>query len=258
MRRADRRGHRRHPAGAGRAHQRARSRPRVPGRGRIVQRAGRDRCQAGPGPGPGRRHRQDPAGPALERLLRQGTGRPLLPVLRPGPLRRPVRARGHRLPGRLRPLDRAAQHRVLPRPPRAQGHRGRDLWSPASSRWSRRRRLRGPGLGACRRRRAARVPGARAETARRARRAGLVPASRHAAPRGTSARQLAVGFIGAGNYASSMLLPHLARMARRPPGARRHHPVAVGGQRQRRFGFATASTNADAVLATSRWTRSSS
>ena len=92
---------------AGRADRGPRRRPRVPGRGRHLQRAGRDRGQAGPGPGPGGRHRQDQAGPALERLLRQGAGRPVLPVLRPGPLRRPLRAGRRRLPGRLRPLDRA-------------------------------------------------------------------------------------------------------------------------------------------------------
>ena len=111
---------------AGRAHQRPRRRPRVPGRGRLLQRAGRDRGQAGPGPGPGGRHRQDQAGPALERLLREGTRRPVLPVLRPGPVRRPVRAGGRRLPGRLRPLDRAPQPGVLPGPAGPQGPRGRD------------------------------------------------------------------------------------------------------------------------------------
>ena len=88
--------------------------------------AGRDRGQAGPGPGPGGRHRQDQAGPALERLLRQGAGRPVLPVLRPGPLRRPLRAGRRRLPGRLRPLDRAPQPGVLPGPAGPQGPRGRD------------------------------------------------------------------------------------------------------------------------------------
>ncbi len=62
------------------------------------------------------------------------------------------------------------------------------------------------------------------------------------------ARSLRVGFIGAGNYASSMLLPHLAR-----------HPevelVRVATRRslsavnaQRRFGFVTMGTDADAVI----------
>jgi predicted dehydrogenase/threonine dehydrogenase-like Zn-dependent dehydrogenase len=74
------------------------------------------------------------------------------------------------------------------------------------------------------------------------------PAGRPTAPRGTSERQLAVGFIGAGNYASSVLLPHLARLST-------VHLAHVATTRslsavnaQRRFGFTTASTNADAVL----------
>ena len=78
----DRRGHGRRPGVAGRDLQRPRRRPRVPGRGRILQRAGRDRGQAGQGPRPRGRHRQDPPGPAVERLLRQGARRPVLPVLR--------------------------------------------------------------------------------------------------------------------------------------------------------------------------------
>ncbi|HLK01171.1 MAG TPA: bi-domain-containing oxidoreductase [Streptosporangiaceae bacterium] len=60
--------------------------------------------------------------------------------------------------------------------------------------------------------------------------------------------QLAVGFIGAGNYASSMLLPHLARMStvRLAHVATTKSLSAVNAQRK--FGFATASTTADAVL----------
>ncbi len=51
------------------------------------------------------------------------------------------------------------------------------------------------------------------------------------APRGGSTGQLQIGFIGAGNYASSMLLPHLARLGTAPACARRDHPVAVGDER---------------------------
>ncbi len=67
-------------------------------------------------------------------------------------------------------------------------------------------------------------------------------------PRGTSAGRLAVGFIGAGNYASSMLLPQLARLdtVRLARVATTRSLSAVNAQR--RFGFATASTSADAVL----------
>ena len=66
--------------------------------------------------------------------------------------------------------------------------------------------------------------------------------------RGRDAGQLTVGFIGAGNYASSMLLPHLARLGTVTLAhvATTRSLSAVNAQR--RFGFATASTCADAVL----------
>jgi predicted dehydrogenase/threonine dehydrogenase-like Zn-dependent dehydrogenase len=60
--------------------------------------------------------------------------------------------------------------------------------------------------------------------------------------------QLAVGFIGAGNYATSILLPHLAKN----PAVRLAHVATTRSlsavNAQQRFGFATASTSADAVL----------
>jgi predicted dehydrogenase/threonine dehydrogenase-like Zn-dependent dehydrogenase len=76
----------------------------------------------------------------------------------------------------------------------------------------------------------------------------LISGSRAAAPRGTSKGQVAVGFIGAGNYASSMLLPHLAKLetVRLTHVATNRSLSAVNAQR--RFGFVTASTTADAVL----------
>ena len=69
-----------------------------------------------------------------------------------------------------------------------------------------------------------------------------------AAPRRMAEQRLAIGFIGAGNYASSMLLPHLARLnaIRLAHVATTRSLSAVNAQR--RFGFATASTTADAVL----------
>jgi predicted dehydrogenase/threonine dehydrogenase-like Zn-dependent dehydrogenase len=86
-----------------------------------------------------------------------------------------------------------------------------------------------------------------AERAEQAASVRLVTADR-SAPRGTDGRQLSVGFIGAGNYASSMLLPHLAHL-----GEVRLAHVATNrslsaANAQRRFGFGTASTSADAVL----------
>jgi len=78
--------------------------------------------------------------------------------------------------------------------------------------------------------------------------ASMVRAGTGAAPRGTSDGRLAIGFIGAGNYASAMLLPHLARLekAHLAHVATTRSLSAVNAQR--RFEFATASTNADAVF----------
>ncbi len=72
------------------------------------------------------------------------------------------------------------------------------------------------------------------------------PARVAGAPAG--GRALRVGFIGAGNYATSMLLPHLKDDPRvqlaRVATARSLSAVNA----QRRFGFATAETGADTVL----------
>ena len=67
-------------------------------------------------------------------------------------------------------------------------------------------------------------------------------------PRGRTDGRLAIGFIGAGNYASSMLLPSIAGL----PNAHLAHVATTrplsAVNAQRRFGFTTASTKADAVL----------
>ena len=74
--------------------------------------------------------------------------------------------------------------------------------------------------------------------------------SKTPAPRRTSAqdKEVEVGFIGAGNYASSMLLPHLAQLKtiRLAHVATTRSLSAVNAQRK--FGFTTASTSAEAVL----------
>jgi predicted dehydrogenase/threonine dehydrogenase-like Zn-dependent dehydrogenase len=75
-------------------------------------------------------------------------------------------------------------------------------------------------------------------------------AARSAAPagRGSGGAPVTIGFIGAGSYASSMLLPSLARI----DGARLAHVATTRSlsalNAQRTFGFATASTTAEAVL----------
>jgi predicted dehydrogenase/threonine dehydrogenase-like Zn-dependent dehydrogenase len=67
-------------------------------------------------------------------------------------------------------------------------------------------------------------------------------------PNGPASKRLAIGFIGAGNYASSMLLPHLAQL----PIAQLAHVATTRSlsavNAQRRFGFTTASTSVQAVL----------
>jgi predicted dehydrogenase/threonine dehydrogenase-like Zn-dependent dehydrogenase len=74
------------------------------------------------------------------------------------------------------------------------------------------------------------------------------PARIAKAPNGPGSTRLAIGFIGAGNYASSMLLPHLAQL----PNAELVHVTTTKSlsavNAQRRFGFTTASTSASAVL----------
>ena len=77
---------------------------------------------------------------------------------------------------------------------------------------------------------------------------GLVSGRTGSTPRPAGQPQLAAGFIGAGNYATSMLLPHLAKNAavRLAHVATTRSLSAVNAQK--RFGFTTASTSADAVL----------
>jgi predicted dehydrogenase/threonine dehydrogenase-like Zn-dependent dehydrogenase len=76
-----------------------------------------------------------------------------------------------------------------------------------------------------------------------------VVAGRAVGPQRVSeAGRLRVGFVGAGNYASSMLLPHLAkhRSVELVSVATRRSLSAVNAQR--RFGFGEAGTDADAVI----------
>jgi predicted dehydrogenase len=64
----------------------------------------------------------------------------------------------------------------------------------------------------------------------------------------TNKEQVAIGFVGAGNYANSMLLPHLAKN----PAAGLAHVATTKSlsavNAQNKFGFTTASTDADSVF----------
>jgi len=79
----------------------------------------------------------------------------------------------------------------------------------------------------------------------------VLPAAR-AQRRGVQAKapkeQIAIGFVGAGNYASSMLLPHLARLKTASLGHVATTKSLSSVNAQRKFGFTTASTNADSVF----------
>jgi len=66
--------------------------------------------------------------------------------------------------------------------------------------------------------------------------------------RRTAGRQLVVGFVGAGNYASSMLLPQLARLQAVKLGHVANTRSLSAVNAQRRFGFGTTSTSAAPVL----------
>ena len=91
-------------------------------------------------------------------------------------------------------------------------------------------------------------------------RAGVpaAPATVSRGPNGPASKRLAIGFIGAGNYASSMLLPHLAQL----PDAQLTH---VATTRSLSAVNATAAVRLHYRLdqrrrrywTTSRWTRSS-
>ena len=64
----------------------------------------------------------------------------------------------------------------------------------------------------------------------------------------TAKEQIAIGFVGAGAYASSMLLPHLARL----PAANLAHVATSTSlsavNAQKKFGFATGSTDSESVF----------
>ena len=79
----------------------------------------------------------------------------------------------------------------------------------------------------------------------------VLPGAKPTSARRHSARaknQVAIGFVGAGNYASSMLLPHLAKL----PTAKLAHVATTKSlsavNAQKKFGFATASTDSESVF----------
>ena len=92
------------------------------------------------------------------------------------------------------------------------------------------------------------APPADADSPPHAAASSMVRASTGAQPRGKSSGRLEIGFIGAGSYASSMLLPHLARLEKAHLAHVATNRSLSAVNAQRRFGFIAASTSADAVL----------
>jgi predicted dehydrogenase/threonine dehydrogenase-like Zn-dependent dehydrogenase len=76
---------------------------------------------------------------------------------------------------------------------------------------------------------------------------GAKPASVRT-PAGSQKNQIAIGFVGAGNYANSMLLPHVASL----PTASLVHVATTKSlsavNAQQKFGFVTASTDSNSVF----------
>ena len=209
------------------------SRPRQRELGAAAARRG-----AVPHEGP-RRRRSGATAMDLDRrtLLREGARAAHEHVVRPRPLRPPLRGGRPRLPDRVRALDREPQPPGLPRARRL----GRDRSGPA-----RRRR---PSTSPTPRRPTrtlARGPAARPRGGLPLRRDAAAPARTLALPARAAKRdgEVGVAFVGAGNYAKAVLLPALAARVRRerragsspPPGRRRARSAE-------KFGFAHCGTD---------------
>ena len=232
-----RRTHRRHGRGPGVSGGRRQQQP--------ARRAGR---AAVPGPRPGRRHRQVPARPAVERVLREGARRPVLPLATgPGATTRSTSSRA------------ATTRSATSAGPSAATWRASSTCSPAAastwSRWSRTSpasRTPWRRTGGCKEGElkavavlfrypaaedAAGRRGAGGDGARRCPRRRGRPGGR---PRRGAPAPVRLAFVGAGNYASSMLLPHLAgprrrrRCPRSSPPRRCPRPTPSGSSASRR------------------------
>ena len=222
----------------------ARCRPHPFGGRRQLERPGRGRCDARTGPGDRGRHRQDQARPALERVLREGARRSLLALVRTGPLRRPYELEGIDYPaGYVRWTERRNLACFIDLLARGEldlsslvsgtfpVEQAVDVYDRLSS-----GDLHGVGF-------LFEYPpapeGQKASSAQPEKDASqnghaTLIASR--APRRPGAT-VGVGFVGAGNYASSMLLPHLVGQARDRASPRRHQQVSQRTRRQEEVRF---------------------
>ena len=196
-----------------------------------------------------RRHRQVQARPALDRLLREGARRPVLPLLRARPLRPELRGARHRLSDRLRPLDRAPQHGMRARPAgRGTAQFRRDHQRRGAVRRRGRGRTRRSTAASCR---------ASAWCSSYPLQGSAVEAVATAPPaparrlriRSSPTGRVRLGVIGCGNYATTMLLPHLKG---RPDVELVEVATTTSlsaANAQAKFGFARVSTDYQSLLA---------
>ncbi len=170
----------------------------------------------------------------------------------PGRYDAAVRARGHRLPGRVRPLDRAAQPRLLPRPARRRLGRRHHADRRGPPDRGGRGRLRPAGRRARCRASASCSPTATPDPSAPARAHAAAPSAVRVPaavrPAGGRPATVRLGFIGAGNYATSMLLPHLRDDAGVELVSVATTKALSGLNAQRKFGFDTVTTSVETVL----------
>ena len=207
-------------AGAGRDHRRARRRPRVPGRGRRRptgrsrrrRRLARDRARV---VDIGKTQLDLPWNAYYEKELDVRFSR----SYGPGRYDDRYELEGIDYPaGYVRWTERRNLECFLDLH-RPQGRSRSSRSSPASSRWSDAAKVYGDlasgsltAVGVL-----LEYPARRRRRASRRDEQPVLPARPTPAPRGRApGSSCAIGFIGAGNYASSMLLPHLAKLERRP------------------------------------------
>jgi predicted dehydrogenase/threonine dehydrogenase-like Zn-dependent dehydrogenase len=87
-----------------------------------------------------------------------------------------------------------------------------------------------------------------AETLSRTIQAAASHESRSVLPRRKSSADVRIGFIGAGNYATSMLLPHIRDNSRAQLVSVATTRSLTGLNAQRKFGFTTVTTNVESVF----------
>ena len=231
-------------------HARRRRRPHLHRGGRRVERSGAHRGPDRARPGTRRRHREDESRSPVERVLRQGARRPLLALVRArvatttATSSRASTTRRATCAGRNGAISRASStswNAVRSRSSCSSPGPSRSTTRPTSTRASPTTRC--PASASC-----SSTPRSPAATQP----VDSVPQPavppRERVTLGPVNRPLRVGFVGAGNYATSMLLPHLQRDARVELTRVATSKSLSAVNAQRKFGFRHAATGEESVL----------